>query len=81
MAFHYALFFLLAFLGTVAGHAVCHHGTRALQIRQAVQQSHVETQLDHALCGYCRSLVARYELFKDGTAICANCVREKQPSK
>lgn len=81
MILHYVvlsvLLFVFAFLGTIAGHAVCHHGTRALQIRQAVRKSIIETQSEHAQCTNCKSVVARYEAFEDGTIFCANCLREK----
>ena len=84
MILHYALLsvllFVFALLGTIAGHAVCHHGTRALQFRQAVAKSHVESHSEHAQCSHCKSVVARYEAFEDGTVVCANCVQEKRHS-
>jgi predicted amidophosphoribosyltransferase len=81
MILHYSLIFVLAFLGAVSAHAVCHHGTRALQIRTAVAKSHIETRAQLGICSHCKSHVARYEEFEDGTVLCANCVRERQHGK
>jgi hypothetical protein len=75
----YLLIFVLAFLGTIAGHAVLHHGIRALQIRQVIKKSVVESRSEHTMCTNCKTVVARYEAFEDGTVFCANCIRERQP--